>query len=339
MPFVKAIYNAIIKKFYGKFNGKLFSYVSIPGSYVALAYLLLKKKKNQIIILPANAIGDCIYVFSFLGNLNLYAEKTNSQLIVYASDRYKQLLNTYDLSLKNVVFVKHLGFKHLLLLMLSASIRTQKQVAMAARKQIFAAVPRCYGDYIPKEIVGVRNQLSYLFQVPVTPISYHNPLKEIVSAIDDFDARKDKICIVNPYSCSMSFSQSLYEKICAKLKDCGFAVYTNVCGNQKEIYGTQALRCSIEEFYSIACVIPLIVSVRSGILDFLIPSNVNMFVIYETWGAHFNTSDPKYVADHYSLQEWHSQGNIHEAYMENEWDEDKILDEFDVYLKKLNLGI
>ena len=96
MIFLKKAYDFLIKKLYGKFNGKLFTYASVPGSYVALAYLLLKKKKNQIIVLPANAIGDCIYVFSFLENLSLYAEKTNSQLIVCASDRYKGMLETYD---------------------------------------------------------------------------------------------------------------------------------------------------------------------------------------------------------------------------------------------------
>lgn len=339
MIFLNKVYNILVKKLYGKFDGKLFTYASVPGSYIALIYLLLKKKKKQIILLPANAIGDCLYVFSFLESLNKFSSQTNTPMLIYASDRYKELLKTYSLPLKNVVFIKHLGFKHLLLLMLSASIRSQKQVVMAARRRVFASVPRCYGDFIPKEIVGTRNQLSYLLKVPTTPISYHHPFKIDVSAIGDFSERRDRICVVNPYSCSMSFSQTLYEKICSKLKKIGFIVYTNVCGTQKEISGTRALRCSVNELFSIASEIPLVVSVRSGILDFLIPSSVNMFVIYETWGSHFNTSDPKYIADHYSLKEWCPKGHIYEAYMEKENDDVKILDEFDKYLKKWNLDV
>jgi len=338
MIFLKKACDILIKKLYGKFDGKLFTYASVPGSYIALSYLLLIKKKDQIILLPANAIGDCLYVFSFLESLNNYSNRTNSQLMVYVSERYREIVKTYAFPSEKIVFLKHLGFKHLLLLMLSTSSLAPKSITFAAQRRIFAASPISYGRYIPESIVGARNKLSYALNIPVEPISYHRLPKVKVSAIDEFETKKRKICVINPYSSSMVFSEKLYQKICDKLKKNGFFVYSNVCGSQKEIEGTNPLRCSIEELYSIACDVPLVISVRSGILDYLIPSGVNMFVIYETWKDSFNMINPKIFAKHYSLKEWHSKGKVYEAYLDNECENDKILNEFDVYLKTLNLS-
>lgn len=335
---MKAIFKIFINKLYGKFNGKLFAYASIPGSWVALFYVLMKKKKNQIILLPTNAIGDTLYAMSFLDSLESYANQNHMHLFVYASDRYKTILDTYPILNKNVVFIKHLGFKHLLLLTLTAA-SAPKSVVVAAKKRIYSLNPPSYGDYIPEDIKGVRNLLSYIMDVPTEPISYHSqPTVKIVS-IDDFDRKKDRICIVNPYSQSMAFSESLFEKICMELKNKNFIVYTNIVGNQKEIKGTFPLRCNIEELYTIACKIPLVVSIRSGILDYLIPSNVNMYVVYETWKGAFNAVDPLNIAKHCSLKEWQPKGLVQEVYMEKESDESKILYELDEYLNKLNLDV
>lgn len=337
MLFMKTAYDAIIKKLYGKFNGKLFTYVSIPGSYITLFFLLWKKKKQQIIVLPANAIGDCLYIFSFLEVLNRRVLQDHLQMVIYVSDRYKKILATYPVPLNNVVYLKHLGIKHLLLLMLSTSSLAPKSVIIAAQNDIYASYPMSYGEYIPKEIIGARNKLSYALRVPNNPILYHNLPKLSVSAIKNFEANKERICIVNPYSSSMTFSAILYERICEILKRKGFLVYTNVCGSQKAIEGTIPLRCSIEELYSIACDIPLIVSVRSGILDFLIPSGINMFVIYETWKDKYNMVDPKVFATHYSLKEWQPKGSVQEIHMDTRTDDEKILAELCSFLKKLSI--
>ncbi len=337
MFFLKNAYDAIVKKLYGKFNGKFFTYVSVPGSYIALFFLLLKKKKKQIIILPANAIGDCLYTFSFLEVLNRHVLQDHFQMVIYVSDRYKKILETYPVSLSNVVYLKHLGIKHLLLLMLSTSSLAPKSVIIAAQNYIYASYPMSYGRYIPKEIIGARNKLSYALRVPTNPILYHNLPKSNISAIKNFETGKERICIVNPYSSSMIFSGRLYKKICEMLKRKGFLVYTNVCGSQKAIEGTNPLHCSLEELYSIACDIPLIVSVRSGILDFLIPSGVNMFVIYETWKDKHNMVDPKVFATHYSLKEWLPKGMIQEIYMGAKSENEKILAELCSFLGKLGI--
>jgi len=335
---VSRIYKSLMKKMYGRFNGKLFPLVAVPGSYIALLYLLLIKKNDQVVILPTSALGDAIYVFSFLENLYKRSNKDNVQLLIYISDRYKQIAESYALPINKIVYLKHLGIKHLFLLMLSASTYGPKSVEIARNRSIIATIPQAHINWLNRQkIFGTRNRLARLLNVPLVPISYHNLPRVEVGSIPNFGQIKNKVCVINSFSYSMEASASLYEIICNKLLERDFIVYTNVVGNQKEIKGSKPLACSIDELYSIACDIPLVVSVRSGILDFLIPSKVNMFVIYEKTKKIGKIDS--IVKKNYSLEEWLPKGNVCEVCMENESDEDKIINEFDEYLNKLNLDL
>lgn len=341
MRLINFVYSFVVKKFYGRFNGKLFPLVAIPGSYIALFYLLLKKKKNQVVILPTSALGDTLYILSFWENLYKLSNQADTQLVFYLSDRYKRIVETYNPPIDGIVYLKHLGMKHVLLLMLSACLYHSKSVEIARRRNIFGVIPRIHKRWLKKNsFIGTRNQLAHILNMPLDPISYHQLPQVNISAIKDFEYLRNKICVINPYSYSMSYSVSLYERICEKLKLLGYIVYTNVVGEQREINGSIPLRCGIEELYSIACEIPLVVSVRSGVVDFLIPSNTSMFVIYEKW-KDVNSIKLDVEGDErpYSLMEWRPKGHVYEAYMEKENDDDKILDEFDKYLKKWNLDV
>ena len=139
-----------------------------------------------------------------------------------------------------------------------------------------------------------------------------------VKAIPNFAKIKDKVIVMNPYSKSLSeFTMALYENMCTYLIENGYIVYTNVVGSQKPIKESYELRCSIEELYMIAGKIPAIVSVRSGILDFLIPSKANMFVIYENCRGRLKKM--------YHLANWQISSVIHEIYCENSKSENNII--------------
>lgn len=56
-------------------------------------------------------------------------------------------------------------------------------------------------------------------------------------------------------------------------------MFTNIVKDQLPIKGSKGLRCSLQELLGIAYRIPLIVSVQSGVLEFIANSHVNMFVI------------------------------------------------------------
>lgn len=321
----------IVVKEIRKLLGNLFPHVSVFGSYIVLLYLLIRKKRNQIFFLPTSALGDFVYVLSFWPLIE--KKYQNKELVFFASERYKRIIECNKVNAK-IVYLKHLGVKHLLLFMLSYCPHSPHSVNIALRNNIIPCVAISHKKEMKRQgIVGTRNQLARVFGVPAEPVFHHKVAIEKVHSIPEFEKNKNRICIINPYSTSMDYSVSLYEKICEELRSRNFIVYTNVVGEQKEIKGSLPLQCSVEELFSIASQIPLFVSVRSGILDFLIPSNVPMFVIYEMYYALFNGSNPKEIAKNYSLREWCSKGVVHEVFWDNLDKENDILLDFQSFLE------
>ena len=158
------------------------------------------------------------------------------------------------------------------------------------------------------------------------PVTYHRLNRTAVHSIENFAAIKHKVAIINPYSGSMNSTASIYEALGDILQAKGYIVFTNVVGEQKAINGTIPLRCSIYELYSIACEIPLVVSVRSGILDLLIPSGVNMFVIYDR---------KKIFKTLVSLEDWESSCRIQEVIVETDEDVNDVPEKFSRFLDEL----
>ncbi len=321
-------------KLCGKFHGKLYSKISYFGCYFVFIALWLVKKRNQIILLPNSAIGDTLYILSFLDSIEEWAKKNNKEIIFFLSNRYKDIFESFSKpSMKiRIRFLKHLGFVHVFLLMAERCKDHSLLNRFSRNKKIFLPIPNVYKDnfvHISKP-KGVRHQLAHILGIPLTPVSLHNLPAVPVKSIADFEKNKDKICVLNPYSYSMYTSLPLFEKLAEELKKNGYIVYTNIVMGQKVIEGTFALDCDLSELYSISKQIPLIVSLRSGILDYLIPSDINMFVVYNRWKVSFIQDED------YSLEEWQPKGFVYEAHS-NSMSDDEIVQKFQKFLTQIKL--
>jgi len=318
------LFSFVMKKMHGKFNLKLFPRVSYFGCYFAFAYLWLIKKKNQVVLAPTFAIGDLLYLLSFLQSMDSWTIEKDKKILFYVSDRYKDVLETFDKPNSRIefVFLKHCGFMHLFLLMTGGCKKHPKLNAFSKKSGILMPIPNIYNIFFDKKNKpnGTRHQLSAILNMPLTPISLHDLASIPVKKIEHFEQLKHRICILNPYSYSMYTPKSLFDVLASELRKCNFIVYTNVVGEQKEIEGTIPLRCDLQELYSIAKEIPLIVSLRSGILDFLVPSKINMFVIYGKWKLD-------YIQDvDYTMEEWKTQGAYREVSTKSTTNEEIVRD-------------
>ena len=331
----KSIYSSIVKKLYGRFNGKLFPLVAYFFCYIVFACLIVIKKKNQIFIVPTAAIGDTLYILSFWESLNNWAERNGKEVIFFQSDRFKDIFDTYKTSNSRVkvVSLKHLGLTHLFLMMIGGCKYHSLLNNLLRKCGIFVPIPNIYKDYFSKndKPKGSRHQLAKILNVQQNPISLHNSPLIPIKSIANFEKNKKNICILNPYSYSMFSPIPLFEKIAEKLKEAGFIIYTNVVKGQKEIRGTAPLNCSLQELYSIAKEIPFIVSLRSGILDYLIPSNINMFVVYDKWKISFIEDDD------YTLNEWEPKGVLQEVFSRT-CSDDEIIQNLHQFLDQLKKG-
>ena len=103
-----------------------------------------------------------------------------------------------------------------------------------------------------------------------------------ITSINRFEVVKNKIVVVNPYSANrvQSDCQRFLENIIPYLLEKGFVVYSNVIGDQQVLPGTDKLDCTKQELYVIADEIPLIISNRSGIMDYLVTTKAHKMIVY-----------------------------------------------------------
>lgn len=76
-------------------------------------------------------------------------------------------------------------------------------------------------------------------------------------------------------------------EVCARsLSDQGFHVFMNVVGDESPLPFTQPLRCSFEEFYLISLQTKCLISLRSGLLDFVASSSCPIVCLYDEKPEH-----------------------------------------------------
>lgn len=308
-------------------NSNFSRYVCNVLAWITVLVILLKKKKKDHVFLINMALGDSLYSLSFIQNIiNSYGAEN---VVIVTSNRYKPVVQSFKFGIRQV-FLSHMGVRHFFVQCLCFPPEKSRISFFAYKMKIYPALTYpC--RWLKTGEKGNRKLLSKLYGVSVMPIIYHQIPEQTITSIKNFDQEYKKICIINPYSNSMNNSVCVYEMIADVLRKKGYVVYTNVVGNQKPVKGTLPLFCSVYELYSIASKIPLIVSVRSGILDFLIPSKINMFVVYE-----LRDWEDFWIHDHFSLSEWHPEGTIEETVLKNDGDEIQVVTQFESFLYRLS---
>lgn len=118
---------------------------------------------------------------------------------------------------------------------------------------------------------------------------------------------KDRTVIVNMKSSSMDIEASVFKMIVEALRLEGMEVYTNCAAPQDALAGTKPLSCSIEELYYLTQEIRFMVSIRSGLLDFLQGNRSTYVVLYDDeteWDLNFRKA--------YDMKGWESESRIYE---------------------------
>lgn len=267
-----------------------------------LCEMLRRKSEDWLVIFSSELIGDTLYAMSCLEALRMkYPDK---KVCVVEITGRSELLKSYGALIDRLILVNDPKCSLQVRAFMNSNIMSEKALAHG----IYNASPFVYSACARAENAdNIFFLQTHIYSVGENaPITYHGLRSEIdISSVDNFQDIKDRTVILNPYSISTGDAdKALFEVICAYLTAQGFVVYTNVVGTQQAIYGSKELRCPLSELYAIAKEIPMIVSIRSGILDFLAPSDTDMFVIYEN-------CSPKWERM-YHLHSWKCTGRIKE---------------------------
>ena len=289
-----------------------------------LQYISAQKRDDEILIVLSPLIGDTCYALAFLREIK--KKRTDKSICVAGIKKQQGLLDLYPDIDRIIVLDEKMGK--------DAELFTfdGKYSEMYLGKDIVNGnaffYPACYSANNPDIMFQLR---TYIYKVgEKAQITYHCSPNSNVSEIE-IDTNK-QVVILNPYSHStFEASLTVYEEICNLLKSKGFEVYTNVVGHQKAIKGSYELRCSIENLFCIAQKASMIVSTRSGILDYLAPSNINMFVIYENCSERLKKM--------YHLSNWECKGEIMEVYPGDKgYNHNDILKDFTIFLENIQGG-
>lgn len=265
-----------------------------------LANLLLKRKDAATALYIAGpGMGDVLYGAAFLHAFR--CQYPIKKLIVITPPRFIWLMESYKGDFDKVISMKgkYKKFRYL--------FNNEANLDLYFNHKILTT--RTVID-LPIERRSAMTQLkTRIFKVGTNAVpQFHSLQPNKVTSIPDFDKNCHKIVVFNPYSPSCHLGKKeiqYFEKIANFLREKDYIVYTNVVQDRMPIKNTIELRCSLQQMLGIAEKIPFIVSIRSGLLDFIVKTNINMFVIYSEGGV--------IRRDIYTLKDWGCNGKLKEV--------------------------
>lgn len=279
--------------------GCLYDYI------IGISYSLkLKKQKktNEVYVLTNSPIGDTIYSLAYLES---FKKKCDDLQITVLG--YKNRVTLYSLYRNSFDNIKYIDLDHGKIMCI---LRRKYLMKLLKKYAIYSAYPYFYQkvpfnsgettlEVIKNELLDIGDFAKLNF--PIIP-------QQAISAIENFEEIKSKVVIINPYSTSMyGMQMKIYEDIASFLVSKGFVVFTNAISTQKVINNTRRLDCSIIELYEICNNIPLVISTRSGIIDFLISSSCNFYIYYfpiEHGGMRWINNPIKNFYNYFRLDSW-----------------------------------
>ena len=266
-------------------------------------YIVCNRKTANVDLLLLPAIGDTICGLTYI---NSFLSENNVEINIYGNYNQKSVIDSFNIPANYYLFNPYdKTYKSICNIILNSKLSKK-----LLNKGIISNFNYNYDKSLKKTIdnSALYQMSNYVLKLKQPFLSYPMVKEQYISSIINFYTVCDKIIIINPYSNSLNVNILIFNKIVLYLRQRGFVIYTNVFGNQKELDGTFPLRCSIEELYSICKRIKMVVSVRSGILDYIIGTDCNIFAIFENCGSNY--------FDRFHLSDWKCNGVVRDCYIQ-----------------------
>lgn len=283
---------------------------------------VFKKSPNMAVFITSYAMGDLVYGLTYL---NAWRKAHPEAYVVLIADPDKEdIIQSFDGYDQVICFRRQERMGYRILVRLNGS---RFYSLLGQRDWIFNTIPeQIYGSKTGKTCLELLKE--YFCLSDDAEMSYPAPQKIPITSIPNFEENKNHISVINVYSSSNRLSEAVenvMNGVVCILRRKGYIVYSNVIGDQKPLEHTQPLRCSVLELYNIADEIPVIVSVRSGVMDWVVSTASKKFVLYPS-----DISDG--FIDMFRMEQWKCP-NIREAYL-SRMDEKTVLQIFEEWLGK-----
>lgn len=294
-------------------------------TFVYFSFFLIKKR-NVSVYISAAAIGDTCYALAFSKYL---LQKGESHFFICEKQRELVLSSYPFFDTNNISFYKVNSIKDTII---STLIFSRRLRTFFKRKKIFVLYMPISNKLYNSNLFSLL--CAYNFNnLPLPYLTYPQIPSIKISSIPNIEEDCNKIVICNPYSNSMSLDnhEYLWEEIVAILKRKGYDVYTNVIDGQQAIKGSHALDCSILEFANIAQRVKAVISIRTGLLDYIINTPCLKFIIYGYCNDPNVNSETMFNV--YNMDGWRKTNIVQTVSLTN----DKVLTDFMSFINTYNI--
>lgn len=249
---------------------------------------------HHLVICPNNALGDVYWAMSFLP---AYCEKNKiyETVIIVIGNTCCKVAEMFGI--KNIITLDKKQMDELV----QAVIFTNEEDAVIAHHD------RPYTDNTIKwlnkhflEFIDCYRIAVYGLVEGVEPTSPH-----IFSLFENIEnIPKGRSVIISPYANSISaLPGEFWAEIVSEYSQKGYAVYTNVVGDEKPIAATSPIKIPIMQMPLAVEYAGIFIGIRSGLCDIVHTSNCKKIVVFPD--CCYSTT-PWKVADFFMLPGWES---------------------------------
>ena len=280
-----------MKKIYYRVKDWLYTFI-FKRMYTIYIYNICNKYKDKkIIILGCIGVGDVCISMAYL---KPFLENNKSKYVIILSENLDWLYKLYDIDNKaNNIELKYLKKKKMLHLR-SAFVMPQynRIIEKLKKKNLIISDPMAYiteelSNYNGLSALNLCRDVIYKLNIN-TKIEY-----PIINKNDSKVEIKKHSVFINPYSNSGNIKHDEWQKIIDFYKENNYNVYVNAIKDEK-FKNSITLNLSLIEMYSLINQFDMVVSIRSGFLDFMIKNCHHIICLYENKG----------FINIYALEDW-----------------------------------
>jgi hypothetical protein len=252
---------------------------------IAKLFFIYYSNYNKIILIGFWGLGDICYELTFIDD---FKEKVKKPIVVLSSKKNIFLFKLYKsvnkvIQIADIDYLRIIKFSRLInkfFRNFNRLVNVYVYSKTKENKNIFTMLEENIFGFKPKKLT-----------FPDIPLINEKILH------NNFNFLMEKFVILNIHSNSLRNNDLLFFKKAIKYFN---KKNITVINNFSSLFlpGTININCSPIELYNLSKFSLLVLSIRSGILDFIITSNVSIFAIYP------NNQNGKDLLSRYSLKDW-----------------------------------
>lgn len=265
-----------------KFCFKIKKYIIRKIYIIYLFIFCIRHSKEKIILIGGYGMGDLCISMAYFEEFLL--KNPNEKFIIISSNKTRWLLERYNIGKCKLKYCNNKTISYLE--MAVHSIDMSYLIRKLKRRNLIIADP---WSYIEESMIFYEGLSALgIYRDAIFKVGYDASIIYAPAIKTELDLKiKSKSVLLNYFSNSSNIPIDDWINIIEFLNESGYNVYVNSPNqNKNEIKNVISLNLNMDELYSIANKFEMIISIRSGFLDYIIKECHHLICIYENYNFY-----------------------------------------------------